>query len=265
MEEDIMHTEEQLRRAIRPLLELYGELTTTEVKNKLGEFVDYDDEDLEESDTRNEVKVTQRIGNIVAHQTESIHSYTEGFSVNKNFRPAVFTLLTGLSNNQQPIDSITVQKKKALANTVQSQQRINKVDWQQLQHSRDEIGVKGEIFIFEKERDKVNSFDPNSVGRVIHLSATEGDGYGYDIVSIDCLGNPIYIEVKTTTGNINTPFYMSKNEKDFFENHINDNAVIYRVYDFNTASGIGKIKIISAQNLFSDYKFDPITFKVSKK
>lgn len=43
-----MHTEEQLRRAIRPLLELYGELTTTEVKNKLGEFVDYDDEDLEE-------------------------------------------------------------------------------------------------------------------------------------------------------------------------------------------------------------------------
>lgn len=91
----------------------------------------------------------------------------------------------------------------------------------------------------------------------------QGDGFGYDILSLNELDEPIYIEVKTTVKSEDTPFFMSKNEKSFFEQ--NTNAWLYRVYDFNLDSRHGKIKMISSQELLENYNFDPITFMVSKK
>lgn len=38
------------------------------------------------------------------------------------------------------------------------------------------------------------------------------DGLGYDIKSYDTNGEPLFIEVKTTNRDINTPFYLSPNE-----------------------------------------------------
>jgi hypothetical protein len=65
------HTEAQIRRAIKPLLTVYGELNTSEVKNLLHTVLEFSEEDNIPSATRNEVLIIQRIGNIVAHQTNS--------------------------------------------------------------------------------------------------------------------------------------------------------------------------------------------------
>lgn len=40
-----MHSEKQIRVAIRPLIEMYGELTTSEIKQKIEEVLILDDED----------------------------------------------------------------------------------------------------------------------------------------------------------------------------------------------------------------------------
>ena len=51
--------------------------------------------------------------------------------------------------------------------------------------------------------------------KVIHTSVVEGDGTGYDILSYHPDGSVKYIEVKSTTGGIGTPFMMSLNEVNF--------------------------------------------------
>ena len=108
-----MHSEAEIRRAIKPLLDRYGQLTTSEVKQRLDEVLVFDDEDKVMSQTRSEILIMQRIGNIVAHQTEQIREYEEGFIVYKNCRPAVFTAVTGISNkNLSPISDAEIKKRK---------------------------------------------------------------------------------------------------------------------------------------------------------
>lgn len=93
---------------------------------------------------------------------------------------------------------------------------------------------------------------------------TLGDGLGYDISSINDGGSPRYIEVKTTSGDYNQSFYISENERRFFEEYGNS-AFIYRVYNFNKEARHGSVRIISSSELFSNFTFDTTTWKVTPK
>ena len=123
----------------------------------------------------------------------------------------------------------------------------------------------GEEFVLEYERNRVQQFDPSSISRILHLSRLQGDGLGYDISSVNADGSTRRIEVKTTSGGIDTPFYIYINEKLFFETYKNDGAYVYRVYNFDKLTRRGKIEIITAEDLLNDYNFNPITFAVTKK
>ena len=256
------HTEAQIRRAIKPLLTVYGELSTTEVKNLLHTVLIFDAEDNIQSKTRNETLIIQRIGNIVAHQTNKIKNYDEGFKVDKNYRPARFTLLNPISNVVIQPDEVTAIKEKT--------RRFigRKVDWEKLRDRNNEIGDQGEEFVLEFEIDRL--VETLSLERTIatqnvqHLSRLQGDGLGYDISSINDNGSPRYIEVKTTSGNFNQPFFMSENERRFFEEY-GDTAFIYRVYNFKREERHGDVRIISSSELFSDFTFDTTTWKVTPK
>lgn len=80
-----MHSEKEIRAVIRPLLEKYGgELTTSEIKERIGEVLILDKDDMKMSETRNEILIMQRIGNIVSHQTEPVKTYEESFTVKKS-------------------------------------------------------------------------------------------------------------------------------------------------------------------------------------
>lgn len=58
------------------------------------------------------------------------------------------------------------------------------------------------------------------------------DGVGYDILSFNTDGSEKFIEVKTTTRNKFTPFFLSDNEFDFMKQNIGKYS-IYRVYNYN--------------------------------
>jgi hypothetical protein len=73
------HTEAQIRRAIKPLLTVYGELNTSEVKNLLHTVLEFSEEDNIPSATRNEVLIIQRIGITAVWQNG-------GFSAKLNIR-----------------------------------------------------------------------------------------------------------------------------------------------------------------------------------
>ena len=256
-----MHSESEIRKAIRPLLDKFGELNTSEVKELLHFVLEYDEDDMIASPTRNEYRITQRIGNIVAHQKNNIQAYSEGFIVDKTTLPAKFIALNGLSTNKKPIDKKDISKRKKKEKLFTAK----KINWDEKRLRDEELGNMGEEFVYEFEKDKVNSFDPSSVDRVLHLSRLQGDGLGYDISSIDKLGNILRIEVKTTTGNCDTPFFMSENEKLFFDIYKDDGAYIYRVHNFNKQTRRGKLHIISADDLFKNYTFNPVNYLVTKK
>lgn len=257
-----MHTEAEIRRAIRPLLDKYGQLNTSEVKQRLAEVLVFDDEDKVMSKTRKETLIIQRIGNIVAHQSEEIKKYEEGFIVDKTRRPALFTAITGIVNrNLKPISESEINRRKKKSKTFVGRD----VDWAKKYKDNQEIGNMGEEFVYQYERDKVADFSKDDIERVQHLSKLQGDGLGYDISSIDKDGNILRIEVKTTSSSEDSVFYMSSNEKKFFEEYENDGAVIYRVYNFDRNTRRGNIKVITASELLRDYNFDPVTYAVTKK
>jgi Domain of unknown function (DUF3883) len=53
--------------------------------------------------------------------------------------------------------------------------------------------------------------------KVKWVAQEDGDGAGYDILSFSPNGQERFLEVKTTVGHQRTPFFLSRNEKDFAE------------------------------------------------
>ncbi|MCA0365702.1 MAG: DUF3883 domain-containing protein [Bacteroidetes bacterium] len=111
--------------------------------------------------------------------------------------------------------------------------KTTKTDFVQKNIDNKRIGYLGELFVIEYEKEKLKKLNkPNLAKKVRHISETDGDGAGYDIASFDENGTPIYIEVKTTKGAMNSTFYISKTEleKSKIEK---DNYYLYRVHHFD--------------------------------
>ena len=143
-----MHSEAEIRKAIRPLLDKYGELNTSEVKLHLDEVLVYDDDDKIPSSTRNEIMIIQRIGNIVAHQQTVVKEYAEGFIVDKNFRPAKFIAIEGVGNNKRALSSTKIQQRKNSSHIFTGR----KIDWSKKRERDADLGNMGEEFVYEYER-----------------------------------------------------------------------------------------------------------------
>lgn len=257
-------TENDIRTAVVLLLNKYGSLTTSEVKALLDTVMPFDDDDLKLSQTRNEPLILQRIGNVVSHQSENIKSYcNQLYQIDKSEKPARWTLLTGISTNNtiKPLSKTEIESKKQT-----KQFKPKKIDWSQIAEKRTELGISGEQFALRYETQRVMQFAANDTDRIIHLSAEQGDGAGFDILSLNNDGTQRYIEVKTTESGADTPFYMTENEKWFFETQKGKGtAFIYRIYNFDLTTKKGDIDIISVDDLFSKYNFDPISYKVIPK
>lgn len=122
------------------------------------------------------------------------------------------------------------------------------------------LGLAGEVFVMAWEKSKLLQLGlPELVDRVDHKSVSEGDGLGYDILSFDSNGNEIYIEVKTTKGNLDTEFYISESELNFSYD-FTEKYRLYRVYHFLESEKKGNIKIVSG-DLRGQIEFSPVSHK----
>jgi Domain of unknown function (DUF3883) len=141
----------------------------------------------------------------------------------------------GLENN------LDYPHKKYLVDSPRSSKRIKKgkldfrakiVDFAEIGKANAELGHKGEEFIFEWEKRRLQEIGhPEFAEKVKWTSNEEGDGAGFDILSFEETGEPRYIEVKTTTQGIDSPFLITKNEVEFSKAHY-ENYYLYRVFDF---------------------------------
>lgn len=96
-----------------------------------------------------------------------------------------------------------------------------------------QIGDLGEKYVYEREVNKL--IEANRLDLAEKVDYTIADDYknGYDILSYTIDGREIHIEVKTTPGELTSPFYISRNELEKAKQFIDNNEIyeIHRVYN----------------------------------
>lgn len=256
-------SESSLHPYIKGLIEENGRLTVTDLNKYLREILDLDSDDLKTLSGRNDDKFSQIVRNVVAHAPVGV-SCKNGYIIDKTKKPAVF-FARDIDKDcicEAQISNAKIKERREKKRRFTAK----KVDFNAINNENTALGDAGEIFALEWERNRLKnlkvSFD--ILDEVIHFSKKYGDGAGYDIISRkDNNYELLYIEVKTTKSSLDTPFYMSENEKAFMDIY-RDNALIYRVYNYNHDTNVGEIEIITHSILENDYSFNPINYRVTK-
>lgn len=115
---------------------------------------------------------------------------------------------------------------------------VRKFDPVERDHRNRSLGRAGEEFVVDVEQRRLTVADrPDLARKVRWIAAEEGDGAGYDVLSFDPAGRERLLEVKTTNGSAQTPFFLSRNEREMAAERPADWR-IYRVHLFATDAHI---------------------------
>lgn len=94
------------------------------------------------------------------------------------------------------------------------------------------LGLAGEEFVVAFERWRlINSSRDKLADKVEHVSKSQGDGLGYDVLSFDVDGRERLIEVKTTAFAKETPFFVTRTEVEVSRER-KDLFYLYRLFEF---------------------------------
>jgi uncharacterized protein DUF3883 len=164
--------------------------------------------------------------------------------------------------NVRPASERLIQENKAISCEPSLPRRANgkHTDWMARQRENMVIGNLGELLVVQNEKEKLQRLNIEKVPE--HVSKTQGDGLGYDILSYNDLGEEIYIEVKTTTGAFDKSFYITENELQCSKRK-GDKYFLYRLYNYNFNTDSAKY-IIRSGNL-EDLCANPWLYKVVVK
>lgn len=121
-----------------------------------------------------------------------------------------------------------------------------------------DLGKKGEMWVVNYEKERLGKLGIKY--NVRHASYLDGDGLGYDVLSVEDDGiTPRLIEVKTTTGGVDRPLFFSKKE---LERSLNDaeHFYLYRVYNFKDVKQPADVIIIEGS--LEKLNATPISYEV---
>lgn len=113
--------------------------------------------------------------------------------------------------------------------------RIGRPDYAAIEARNRALGLAGELAVADLEyRRLLKAGKTRLAGRIDHVSRTDGDGHGYDILSFEESGKEKLIEVKTTRSRAETPFFVSRNELKVSKDRA-DSYHLVRVFNFGHA------------------------------
>jgi len=121
------------------------------------------------------------------------------------------------------------------------------------------LGLAGEQFVLNYEHWRLVELGQSKLAdRVEHVSKTQGDGLGYDVLSFEPDGRERMIEVKTTTFGKETPFFVSRGELAL-SNAAKDQFQLYRIFEFRKSPKM--FNLVGGLNLHCN--LDPVTYRAS--
>lgn len=125
-------------------------------------------------------------------------------------------------------------------------------------HTRS-LGLAGEDFALRFERWRMSQSGAEQLAaKVEHVSQTQGDGLGYDILSYEPNGRERFIEVKTTNFGEKTPFFVSANELRFARRNA-EQFSRYRLFDFRATPRLFELN----GDIERHCALDPSTYRAS--
>lgn len=194
----------------------------------------------------------KRLGETEYHDT-NLNILTQDFiyavTTHLNIQPSVSQRKNTLEENSLNLE---ISKKKIFFYGQQS-------DHERKAKKNKYIGNLGELLVLHYEKEhtpaKLKKF-------VTHDSKMRGDGLGYDIKSVDSDGKEKFIEVKTTKGSFNTPFFITAHELE--RSRKEDNKYyLYRIFHYSERTNSGQLQIVRGNlNKFCN---NPVQFEVILK
>jgi hypothetical protein len=121
------------------------------------------------------------------------------------------------------------------------------------------LGVAGEELVVKFEQHRLSQLGYDRLAaKVTHISRSEGDGAGFDVLSFDEDGTERFLEVKTTAFSRETPFYASSAELRFSQKNSGQYA-LYRLFDFRKTP-----RCFTLPGAIRDHcALDPISYRCS--
>ena len=108
------------------------------------------------------------------------------------------------------------------------------VNYLEIEARNKSLGRAGEEFVVRFEQARlIKASHERLASKIEHVSLTQGDGAGFDILSFEETGADRFIEVKTTKNGKETPFFLSRNEVEVSRESA-DRYHLYRVFDWRT-------------------------------
>jgi hypothetical protein len=132
-------------------------------------------------------------------------------------------------------------------------------NWLEMEARNQSLGRAGELLVVQFEQQRLWKAGLKKLSdRVEHVSATKGDGLGYDVLSFDDEERERWIEVKTTQFGAMTPFFASRAEVNVsveFERQYH----LYRLYSFTRGPKLFTLP----GSLQASCRLEPFTFSAT--
>ena len=240
------------------VVEEYGELTMGELIDILIKRMQPSGHDMDIIANRNDTYFSQRVRNLRSHSNKVFFNnvYYDGV-IDKYVSYECKKMKNEL---EEDIYEEKLKQKKNRAAIFYAR----KIDYERINKERKLIGNAGEELVYNDQIEFVKKYAPEYLKSVRHVSMLDGDGAGYDIRSFNADRKLIYIEVKSTTGKKETPFFMSAFEYLFYELH-KENYVIARVYEFDKNTKTGKIEYILGTSFEGIFDKEVSAYKILYK
>lgn len=239
-------------------VEEYGELTMGELIDVLIERMQPSGHDMAIITNRNDTYFSQKVRNLRSHSNKVFFNNVYYDSIIDKYVSYECKNLKSTLAEKAYKDKI--EKRKNMATVFYAR----KLDYERINKEKKLIGNAGEELVYNDQIEFVKKNAPEYLKNIRHVSKVDGDGAGYDICSFNADGKLLYIEVKSTTGKKEKPFYMSVSEYAFYELH-KENYVIARVYEFDMNTKKGKIEYISGATFESVFEQEVSAYKIFYK